>query len=152
MLISDFSAAVRGDLRSLGELGGPETAALADRLGVAMEAGLHRRLLDALNDVLQEFNLHEGVPLTLTVEGDSVRLSRLVPANVDVATPPPGDYSARIALRLTDELKGDIEHLATDVGSSVNSWIVRTLERSVRGHGADAPPSGRNELRGRGRA
>ena len=54
-------------------------------------------------------------------------------ASPDAAQSPTitSDYSARIALRLSEDLKADMEHLATDVGSSVNSWIVRTLERSV---------------------
>ena len=75
------------------------------------------------------------------------------PATEEAApAPSPGDYSARIALRLSDDLKENIEGLATDVGSSVNSWIVRTLERSVRGDSPGPSFKGRNQLRGKGRA
>lgn len=153
MLISELIEQVRGDLRTLGELGGPETAATAERLGAALEPALQKHFLDALNEVIQEFNLRDGAPLSLNLEGDEVRLTRLVPVGAEESAPAPtpGEYSARIALRLSDELKESIEGLATDVGSSVNSWIVRTLERSVR---SDSPSSfkGRNQLRGRGRA
>jgi hypothetical protein len=79
-------------------------------------------------------------------------MNRVV-ANDGTAVPlTPSDLSARIALRLSDGLKEDIEHLATDVGSSVNSWIVRTLERSVRSDSTDSGSHNSRQLRGRGRA
>ena len=154
MLISELIEQIRGDLKSLGELGGPETAAIAERLGAALEPALQKHFLDSLNELIQEFNLHDALPLSLNLEGDEIRLTRLVPAGAQEAAPAPspGDYSARIALRLSDELKENIEGLATDVGSSVNSWIVRTLERSVRGDSSGTSSKGRNQLRGKGRA
>jgi hypothetical protein len=154
MLISELIEHTREDLSSLGELGGPETAAIADRLGSALAPALQKHFLDSLNELIQEFNLHDNAPLSLNLEGDEIRLTRLVPAGVEESapSPSPGDYSARIALRLSDELKENIEGLATDVGSSVNSWIVRTLERSVRGGSSSTSSKGRNQLRGKGRA
>jgi hypothetical protein len=79
-------------------------------------------------------------------------MSRVVAIDGDVAAPTPSDYSARIALRLSDALKDDIEHLATDVGTSMNSWIVRTLERSVRSDPTDSGSHNPRQLRGKGRA
>jgi hypothetical protein len=111
---------------------GDRTASIAERLSAAIEPSLRTHFLEAMNNVVQEFNLQDSVALTLNLEGDQIRMNRVVANEGNVATPTPSDYSARIALRLSDGLKEDIEHLATDVGSSVNSWIVRTLERSVR--------------------
>ena len=154
MLISELIAGIRQDFKSLGELGGTETAAIADRLSAAMEPSLRTHFLSAMNDLIQEFNLHDGTALTLNLEGDQVRMARVVPVDstASIPTPTPADYSARIALRLSDGLKEDIEHLATDVGSSVNSWIVRTLERSVRSDPTDSSTPGSRQLRGKGRA
>jgi hypothetical protein len=156
MLISELIAGIRQDFKSLGELGGPETALIADRLSAAMEPSLRTHFLGAMNDLIQEFNLHDGTALTLNLEGDQIRMARAVPVDSAAAsptpTPTPADYSARIALRLSDGLKEDIEHLATDVGSSVNSWIVRTLERSVRTDPTDSSTPGSRQLRGKGRA
>jgi len=150
MLISNFIESIREDFRNLAEIAGPEAVSIVERLGGAMEPALQKQFLDALNTLVQEFNLLDGAPLTLNFEGDEVHLARLVTASAD-ASASTGDYSARIALRLNDELKESIEHLATDVGSSVNSWIVRSLERSVR-----TDPSGsvlgKRQLRGTGRA
>lgn len=152
MLISELMDAIRKDFESLGQLGGPETAAIATRLSSAAEPALRAHFLDAVNNLVQEFNLQDSVALTLNLEGDQIRMTRVVAAEPDVAAPTPSDYSARIALRLSDGLKEDIENLATDVGSSVNSWIVRTLERSVRVDPTDFSPRNPRQLRGKGRA
>jgi hypothetical protein len=152
MLISELLDGIREDFNALGQLGGPETASIAERLSAAIEPSLRTHFLEALNHVIQEFNLQDSVALTLNLEGDQIRMSRVVAVDGNVTTPTPSDYSARIALRLSDGLKGDIEHLATDVGSSVNSWIVRTLERSVRSDPTDSVSKHPRQLRGKGRA
>jgi hypothetical protein len=153
MLISELLEGIREDFSALGQLGGPDTALIAERLGAAMEPSLRTHFLEAMNNVVQEFNLQDSVALTLNLEGDQIRMSRVVAVDdVVTPTPTPSDYSARIALRLSDALKDDIEHLATDVGSSVNSWIVRTLERSVRSDPTDSVSHSPRQLRGKGRA
>jgi len=151
MLISDYLQGVREDLRNLAELTGPEIAPTVERLGSNLEPALQKRFLDALNDLVQEFNVQDSSPLSLNFEGDALRLTRLIAVDTEPA-PASSDYSARIALRLSDELKGSIENLAVDVGSSVNSWIVRTLERSVRSNPTSSSVLGKRQLRGKGRA
>lgn len=151
MLISDYVESIREDFKNLAELAGAESASLVERLGVAFEPALQKHFLDSLNNLVQEFNLSDGAPLSLNFQGDEVRLVRLVSIEADVNLST-GDYSSRIALRLSEDLKGSIEHLATDVGSSVNSWIVRSLERSVRTDPTGSSLRGRHQLRGKGRA
>lgn len=150
-MISDFAERIQDDFRNLAELAGPETAATVGRIGLVVEPALQKHFLEALNDLVQEFNLHDGAPLGVNFEGDSIHLSRLVPLEPEEA-PATSDFSARIALRLSDELKDSIEHLAGEVGTSVNSWIVRALERSVRIDPAGTSVLGRHQLRGKGRA
>jgi len=152
MLISELLDGIREDFIALGQLGGPDTATIAERLSAAIEPSLRTHFLEAMDNVIQEFNLQDGVALTLNLEGNQVRMSRVVAVDGDVAAPTPSDYSARIALRLSDGLKEEIEHLATDVGSSMNSWIVRTLERSVRNDPTDSVTHNPRQLRGKGRA
>lgn len=152
MLISELLAGIHDDFDTLGQLGGPETALIAERLSAAMEPSLRTHFLAAMNNVIQEFNLQDSVALTLNLEGDQIRMNRVVAVDANVTAPTPSDYSARIALRLSDGLKEDIEHLATDVGSSVNSWIVRTLERSVRSDPTESVTHHPRQLRGKGRA
>ena len=137
---------------SVAEIGGSEMTSVAQRLGAVIEPSLRTNFLDALNQLVQEFNVTDTPALTIQLEGDDVHLTRLVSAGSDTSTSPTSDYSARIALRLSDELKESIEGLAGDVGSSVNSWIVRTLERSVRTDQTSRVTKGTRQLRGKGRA
>jgi HicB family len=152
MLISEYLEGVRADMKVLGELGGPDVASLVDRLGAAVEPSLRTRMLDAVNVLVQEFNLHEDLALTLQLDGDDIRLSRLVAGPSDGGPVRTGEMSARIALRLTDELKQLVERLALDSGVSVNSWIVRALERSAQGESVGTALRGGRQLRGRGRS
>jgi hypothetical protein len=151
MLISDFVERVQEDFKNLAELASPETSAIVQRIGSAVEPALQKHFLAALNDLVQEFNLSDGAPLNVNFEGDDIHLSRLVPVSSEESQAKT-DYSARIALRLSDDLKDSIEHLATDVGSSVNPWIVRSLERSVRSDPSGSSITGKRQLRGKGRA
>ena len=151
MLISDFVESIRQDFKNLAVLADSQTATIVERIGAAVEPALQKHLLESLNLLVQEFNVNDGAPLRLEYEGDEVHLSRLSTVSAD-ENATPSDYSARIALRLSDDLKESIEHLATDVGSSVNSWIVRSLERTVRSDPSGTFVSGRRQLRGRGRA
>ena len=152
MLISEVTDGIREELRTLAQIGGLETSEVAERLGAALQPALRAHFLAALNLLIQEFNLHDASPLTLNLAGDEVHLVRMVTANAEPTSAAPSEYSARIALRLSDDLKENIESLATDVGASMNSWIVRTLERSVRDGGTKAPSRGSHQLRGKGRA
>ena len=151
MLISSYLNDLRADFENLSALASEESATLITRVAASLVPAFQQHLLDAVNQLVQEHNVGNPSPLTLTVDGDEVRLTRLSsPAAEEV--PAPSNYSARIALRLSDELKESIESLASEVGSSVNSWIVRSLERSVRQDVPNAVFSSRRQLRGRGRA
>jgi hypothetical protein len=43
--------------------------------------------------------------------------------------------TARITLRLPESLKASVEAAAANEGVSVNTWLVRALQRSVSGGG-----------------
>lgn len=142
---------MQADFENLSALASEESATLIMRVAATLVPSFQKHLLDAVNQLVQEHNVGNPSPLTLTVDGDEVRLTRLVgPEPEEIVAP--SNYSARIALRLSDELKETIESLASEVGSSVNSWIVRSLERSVRRDVPSAGFSSRRQLRGRGRA
>jgi predicted HicB family RNase H-like nuclease len=60
-------------------------------------------------------------------------------------------FTARITLRLPEQLKVTIEAAASREGISVNSWIVRALSRSTSAGGGQAVQSG-NRLTGYARS
>jgi predicted HicB family RNase H-like nuclease len=142
---------VRSDVASIGELGDDAVAEVAERIADLVGRALPARILELLSDVVAEVSaeLPEG-RVEIRVAGDDVGL-----AYVEESRAAGGDgeataeLSARITLRLSEALKARVEEGAAREGVSVNTYIVRTLER---GSSANRPRSdrGRNRLRGYG--
>ncbi|HUV58351.1 MAG TPA: toxin-antitoxin system HicB family antitoxin [Acidimicrobiales bacterium] len=151
MLISHYVEGIRSDLASLGRLGAPELEEFASRLADAAGPALRTRLLEAIDGLIAEANAEsDRRDLSLGLAGDEVTVVRAgtSPDGVDA----PGEFTARFALRLPDELKAQIEQQAQQMGVSANSWIVRALAReSAQGVMRGAKVTGR-QLRGSGRS
>src|ERR1019366_9139728 len=107
MLISDFVERIQEDFKNLAELAGPEPGSIVERIGAAVEPALQKHFLEALKILSQAFNLPDGAPLNLNLQGDAIHPSPLVPVSSE-ENAAKNDYSARIALRLSDELKDSI--------------------------------------------
>jgi HicB-like protein involved in pilus formation len=149
VLISDYWSKVRQGLVSLGEIGGPETAAMAERLAAALEPVARTAFLESLNELVAEFNLRHHQTVGVTLGPDDVQIAPLAEAADEAPAPPAGDLTARFALRLSEDLKRRFEQAAQASGQSSNTWILRTLDRSLR----DETGSGwRHEMRGHGRS
>jgi hypothetical protein len=121
---------LRSDVAAVGELGDETVAEVADRIGAILARSASSRILDLLSDVAAEVSaeLPEG-RVEIRLVGDDVQF-----AYVDERAPAPepeGELSSRITLRLSDQLKSRVEESALHEGLSVNSWILRTLERGT---------------------
>jgi hypothetical protein len=151
MLISHFVEGVRSDLENLGRLGGPEIEEFAHRLGDAVGPALRARLMEALDGLIAEANAEsDRRDLALGLAGDDVSLVRT--RSPVEAVDAPGEFTARFALRLPEELKSRIEQQAQQMGASTNSWIVRALaHETAEGVVRGAKVTGR-QLRGSGRS
>lgn len=144
---------LRSDVVSVGELGDDTVAAVADRIAELLGRSLPSRILDLLSDVAAELSaeLPEG-RVEIRLAGDDVALVHVHDEPVSVPEEGAGDHgelSARITLRLSDGLKSRVEESAAREGVSVNTYVVRTLERgtsvtTARGRGG----RGGNRLRG----
>jgi len=157
MLMSEYLSKVQRGLLALGELGGPETAAVAERLAIALEPAVQAAFLESLNQLIQEFNLRFEQAVTVTLGPDEVQITPIATSTVDGPEPPtppspPGDLTARFALRLSEELKSRFEKAAAASGQSANTWIVRALDRSLRDEEPGSPGPWRREMRGHGRS
>lgn len=154
MLISHFVESFQSDLATLGRLGGEETAATLDRVAGAMGPALRSRLLEAVDTLVAEANAEPlGGTWHLALAGDSVSLVRDADAEPEVeAAAESSELSARFALRLPEDLKSQIEQHAREVGSSVNSWIVRVLAHEVAQSARRSAYRAGRQLRGTGRS
>ena len=131
MQLQRFVDALKADLSAVAELGNEETAEVAGRLVLTLQASVGLRLLDALSEAAQELN--DKLP-SGHVE---VRLTGQDPEFVYVGDEPEAPaaaadeaFTARITLRLPEGLKETIEKAASREGVSVNTYIVRALGRT----------------------
>ena len=121
---------VRADVVSVGELGDEVVAEVAERIADLLGRSLPARILELLSDVAAEVSaeLPEG-RVEIRVAGDDVGLAYVEDTRVAGGESEAGDLTARITLRLSEGLKTRVEEGAGREGVSVNTFIVRTLER-----------------------
>ena len=145
---------LRRELVASAELGGDEARAIAERLVGPLEASLRLTLLSALSAAAEEITsqLAPGA-VDLRLRGGDIGFvvtpppapehpdePEPAPLTVPVA-PADGDdaATARITLRLPEQLKARIEDAAGREGFSVNTWLVRAVSQGLE-HGETNRP------------
>src|SRR3954447_19550471 len=152
MEMSQHVDALVADLESMAATGGDAVAEAAERLAMALKASAGLRLLDALADAVLELNaqLPSG-HVEVRLQGRDpalVYVAEEEPPEEPAAAPEAGD-TARITLRLPEELKAAAEAAAAREGVSVNAWLVRAVRRALSG---PAVRSSRGRLTGWGKS
>jgi hypothetical protein len=151
MDMSPYVENLRRELAVAGEAGGEDARALAERLTAPLESAVRLTLLEALSAAADEIT-RELAPgsVELRLRGGepefAVTPALAEPDAPSPSLPPEGDEAAtaRINLRLPEQLKAGIEQAAAAERLSVNAWAVRRLAAAVAG---DDPARG---LRRRG--
>jgi hypothetical protein len=156
MNLNPYVDNLRRELAVAAEAGGADARALAERLVAPLEAAVRLMLLDALSAAADEITgelapgsvelrLRSGAP-------EFVVTPAAVPADVggpepDVLPPPPppppdapDGGTARINLRLPEQLKASAEQAAAREGQSLNAWLIRAVAAAVAG-----PQRGRDQ-------
>ena len=143
MELTPYVENLRRELAVAADAGGEDARALAERLSAPLESAVRLMLLDALSAAADE--------ITRELAPGSVEL-RLRAGQPDfVVTPPPADEpvepapdgpapappeadegaTARINLRLPEQLKAGIEQAAGRERLSVNAWLVRVAAAAL---------------------
>jgi hypothetical protein len=144
MDLTPYVAKLRAELAVAAEAGGADARALADRLTAPLESAIRLTLLEALSAAADEITRDlapgsvdlrlRGLDPTFVV---TVRGGEPVePARIPVAAPQLDEAAltggtARINLRLPDELKVRVEDAATRERLSVNTWLVRAAASAL---------------------
>jgi hypothetical protein len=134
MQLQRFIDALKADLSAVAELGDEATANAAGQLVITLQGSLGLRLLDALSEAALELN--EKLPfghVEVRLTGQDPELV-FVGEEAETAAPVAGaeeGFTARISLRLPDQLKTAVEAAAAQEGVSANTWIVRAISRST---------------------
>src|SRR4030095_11409272 len=124
------------DLASVAALGGDAVAEAAERLTQALRGSAGLRLLETLGEAALEISaqLPEG-HVEVRLAGPDPQLVYIGSGAVEAAAAASEEgLTARLTLRLPDNLKRELESAANAAGVSLNTWIVRALSRST------APP------------
>jgi hypothetical protein len=144
MDLSPYVDQLRRELAASAELGGDEARALAERLTGPLEASLRLALLSALSSAAEEITsqLAPG-SVDVRLRGGDLGFVVTPPPAAEhepepAAAPPPPSAAeadeggtARITLRLPEQLKARIEDAAGREGFSVNTWLVRAVSRGL---------------------
>lgn len=145
MDVTGYAARLRRDLWNVGQAGGEEAQAAAERMAGALDSSLRLVLLDAMVEAAGEIS--EALsPASVEVRllGRDVQFAVTPAASVPSAPPLPpvapaaeqagpadeGDEeggTARLSLRLPERLKPKVEQAAAAAGLSVNAWLVRSI-------------------------
>jgi predicted DNA binding CopG/RHH family protein len=134
---------LRSDVVAVGELGDETVAEVAERIADLLGRSVPGRVLDLLSDAAAELTatLPDG-RVDIRVAGDDVDMTSVEDDLGSATAAGEGDeLSARITLRLGEGLKSRLEESAAAEGVSVNTFIVRALERGMssnRGRNARA--------------
>ncbi|WP_329101532.1 hypothetical protein OG792_21325 [Micromonospora sp. NBC_01699] len=157
MDLNPYVASLGRELLTAAETGADDDTALIERLTVSMESAIRLALLEALSDAADEIT-RELAPGSVQVrlrgrDPEFVVTPHLVEQSRDAATDrgagPTDDAAtgfedgatARINVRLPEQLKTAVEEAAGKEGRSVNAWLVRAasiaLRAGERDHGSD---------------
>jgi len=145
METAQFIEGLQEDLRELAQIGGDELVHAARRLEGAVKQSATLRLIDALTQVA--LDLSSQLPnghIDVRLSGQDPELVYVEEEGEEAPSPSGEDgLSSRITLRLPESLKSSVERAAEAEGASVNTWIVRALQRAVSGGGGRAVRSGK---------
>jgi HicB family len=137
MDLTQYVENLRRELTVAAEAGGDEARALAERLTAPLEAGIRLTLLDALSAAADEITreLAPGsVELRLRSGGPEFVVTPVADEPPEPAAEPvvvPEGDTARINLRMPEQLKAGIEQAASRERLSVNAWVVRALATAL---------------------
>jgi hypothetical protein len=139
MDLSPYVENLRRELAVAAGAGGEDARALADRLTAPLEPAVRLMLLDALSaaadDITRELapgsvelRLRSGEPDFVVTPAPAEPVRETAPA-----APPEADEAAtaRINLRLPEQLKSGIEQAAGRERLSVNAWLVRAAAAAL---------------------
>jgi HicB family len=133
MQMAPYVQALQQDLAAAAAVAGDEAAReTGHRLAQAIEPALHLRLLDLLGELSLSLTAQVPGRVEVRMVGREPELVYVEEEEPEPAQAAPDDaFSARITLRLPEGLKAQIEVAASTEGASVNTWIVRALQRGL---------------------
>jgi hypothetical protein len=147
---------LRRELANAAEASGEPAQAVAERLATVLDSAVRLTLLEALSAAADEItrdlapgSVHmrlQGMDPAFVVSSPTGPAWADESSTVDDSAPPPagerGAGTARINLRLPEDLKSRIEEAANRERLSVNTWLVRAAASALEPSGRHSSGSG----------
>jgi HicB family len=133
MQTAKFVEKLERDLAAVAAVGGDAVSEAAERLAEALRSSAAMRLVETLGEAALEISaqLPEGhVEVRLAGPDPELVYVGAEPAEAP-AVPAEDGLTARITLRLPESLKRELEAAAAREGVSLNTWLVRALQRGA---------------------
>ena len=153
MHLTPYVENLRGELLVAADAGGEDARALAERLVAPLEPAVRLMLLDALSAAADEITrelapgsvelrLRAGEPDFVVTPAPADEPGESAPDAAPPLASPQGDEgaTARINLRLPEQLKAGVEQAASRERLSVNSWLVRVAAAALAHDDPDRRP------------
>jgi HicB family len=146
MQLSPHIEALQNDLAAMAGMADEATRETVQRIAGALDSSLRLRMLEAVTEAANEISgqLASG-QVEIRLAGGDPQLVVAEQAEEAPAPPAAGDdaLTARITLRLPEGLKAKVEAAASFEGTSVNSWLIQAIARSVDRRGGGPARSSR---------
>ena len=144
MDLTTYVENLRRDLAVAADAGGEDARALAERLTAPLESAVRLMLLDALSAAADEITrelapgsvelrLRAGEPDFVVTPAPADEPGEPAADAAPPLAPPEGDEgaTARINLRLPEQIKAGVEQAAGRERLSVNAWLVRVAAAAL---------------------
>jgi predicted DNA binding CopG/RHH family protein len=141
MTLEPYVGQLKDSVKGAAALGGEPAEQLAERLMTAVEPAVRLALQGAISEALAQVSAElPGTTLQAALAGEGLEFTVDQAVVPDDATMAPEDAAAfhdaeptaRLNLRLPEELKARIEQAAAREGLSANAWLVRAAAQAVR--------------------
>ena len=141
MDLQPYVDGVRHELGVAAAAGGPDAAALADRLTAPLDSAIRLALLEALSDAAEQITRElapRSVDVRLRGRDPEFTVSPGVEdlADEPVSVMPEADDDGgtwRVTLRLPESLRSPVDTAARAEGLSVNAWLIRAVAAALGG-------------------
>jgi hypothetical protein len=147
MEMSNVVRAIQADVAAIAALGDPAVAHAGERIAAALEGTLRARVLELLSEAATEVSAQVPGRVDLRVDGPDATLV-FAPEAAPLADAADEANTARLTLRLPEDLKRRAEEAAQRLGISLNTWLVRAAAAAAEAPSSQGPRAHGKSMRG----